>query len=494
MKNAYSILFYLSSLQLTLYDFESSANRSRDSTLRAIALTSSTNLQTFQPHLLQSVTVSILTIFPLLSFLRTDSNQGWFIKSLQLGLEGGLPRPLLSDTLASEILAYSSLPTTTELTLMEDEGIKHFIVISSFQKLSLGLLARLGHLEELDIIDPVFLFPLRFYLRADCGTQVPFPLPFLTYSIKKLRIPLPRDNHDVAFSARNFVWLMVFCETLHELSIGFNISQNDVDFLAEYKEIFKHKSNVKKLAIQFRFIASLSGTKNRQWQLEGKESQSGLSKMQKAQSLSDLLLVTKGLEAFEFNGTLAHELKEDLETQPNFEGAISSLSSSESSLRHLRRFGALGSRRAVLSTSRFILPSFKNLKMLSTDCFGLLYLRHRLITLDNVEILQLVYHYVDPEGSELNFNDTESYADFSTMGYLVEAGLLPNLKTFMIPKQPINGLNEIDKLPSRTAIWAKKRNELLSKDYFKNGRIEVIEVEAGELCECCFCHHTFGQS
>lgn len=407
----------------------------------------------------------------LLSFLCMDSNRGQFIRSLQLGLEEGSQNALdLSDTLTSEILAYSSLPTTAEITLMSDDKTKYAIMASAFQNLSLGLLVQLQHLEELIVLDQAFYFPLRIYLTTDSGTQVLFPLPFLTNSIKKLYILLASDNY-VAFSARNSVWLMVFCKSLNEISIGFDISANDVAFLAEYKEIFKHKSNVKKLAIQFRFKAA-------------QKAQSGLSKIQKEQSLSDLLLVTNGLEAFEFNGNWAHELDETLETQPNYEGAFSSLSSSESSLRHLRRFGTLGTRRSVISTSPFILKSFKNLRMLSTDLYGLFYLRHRAISLD-VEILQMVYYYVDLTHSS---PDTEAYADFRGIEYLVEAQLLPNLKTLMIPKQPINMTSEIDKSPSRKAIWAEKRSRFLSKDYFKNGRIKVIEFEAGELCECCFWH------
>lgn len=332
-------------------------------------------------------------------------------------------------------------------------------------------------------MDQMFLF----HLHQQTPTSM-LPFPFLVRSLKKIYLPLAETKW-APFSGRNFIWLAVFCPRLNSLTTSFDLSERDVEYLSEYKEVFKHRSRVKKLAISFVFVASPSGTKSRQWKLNENQ-KSGLSKAQKEQCLSDLLLVTWELEAFEINPTHSRDYDLQLTDEPNYETSFSSLSSSQSSLKHLRVFSSLVGRVSVFSSpnSYFTtLQPFKNLKVLSTDLFGFSQVRKGGVAF-GVEIFQLSWYSEDfknyvPSPVE------DCYQDFVGIEAMLDTHILPNLKTIIIPKHPINLRNEVDESPARIAVWNKKKRDLLSTEYFKNGRIKLVEFEAGEKLwnrESCF--------
>lgn len=246
------------------------------------------------------------------------------------------------------------------------------------------------------------------------------------------------------------------------------MSERDVIYLEEYKEVFKHRSRVKKLAISFAFIASPSGTKNRQW--KANDQKSGLSKIEKEQSILNLLLVTKRLEAFEINTIPSLEEGLNVEDIPNFTNSLTSLSSSQPSLKHLRSFAALEASSSLIY--HFGLESLKQLKVLSIDTNGLLYFTEQNLNPLNVEILWLSWYSEFPQ----DYGE-DSYPDFKMLTSIIEH-TLPKLKMLIIPQNPINSANHVDESAARRAIWAKKKEDFLSREIFTSGKIEVFEFEA----------------
>lgn len=282
-------------------------------------------------------------------------------------------------------------------------------------------------------------------------------------------------------SARNFIWLMLFCSALNELAIGFTLSETDISFLTEFKESFKNKSKIKKLAIQFRFVASLSGKKNSKWKLYGKQCKSGLSKIQKEQALLDLLLVTSGLQAFEINGTASLESFSE-EERPDFRTVLSSgLSSSSETLHHHRNFLSLQEAGSGRPASSFNSSPFQNVKILSTERHGLVFMKREGLR-SNIEVIQLTW-YVTSAGLPTNLGDSQHYPEDADIAALIESDLVPNLKRVVVRKQPISCLNKVEKSSRKKEVWAKRRQELRSKDYFRNGQIELREAEAGDYGE-----------
>lgn len=443
----------------------------RDSALGAIALTSSRNLIRWRPYLFQRVTLHFSNV---LSFALFLSNQAGLVRSVRslrfLEVRREDPEKLV------QITAYSALPGRRSSDPADDDfGLRH--VGSGMMTITSFLLNCLSSLEELIVDHDIFLF--NFQTR-DPNVEKTIPLPFLAKSLKKLYVKLTGPDY-IALSARNFIWLMLFCSALNELAIGFTLSETDISFLTEFKESFKNKSKIKKLAIQFRFVAFLSGKKNSKWKLYGKQCKSGLSKIQKEQALLDLLLVTSGLQAFEINGTASLESFSE-EERPDFRTVLSSgLSSSSETLHHHRNFLSLQEAGSGRPASSFNSSPFQNVKILSTERHGLVFMKREGLR-SNIEVIQLTW-YVTSAGLPTNLGDSQHYPEDADIAALIESDLVPNLKRVVVPKQPINCLNKVEKSSRKKEVWAKRRQELRSKDYFRNGQIELREAEAGDYGE-----------
>lgn len=100
---------------------------------------------------------------------------------------------------------------------------------------------KLDHLEVLIIRNGDFMFPFK----VD-------PLPFTTH-LKKLFIPMFQKERS-CLTATNTIWILSFCSNLKEASIGFTVSTTDYKFISEYQPTFTHLSNIKHLALAFKFI------------------------------------------------------------------------------------------------------------------------------------------------------------------------------------------------------------------------------------------------
>lgn len=210
-----SHLFGLDSFDTYKTHLNFSSVRSRDSALRAIALTSSKNLLHFHRHLLHSVTLTRATILSLSSLLDADIYKTQFVKSLRLGREDGL-QPEIRREVYSEIFAHSLFrPRTEDPRELKKAGVLFKIVATAFKVINQHTLFKLLNLQELIIVDQMFLFDLHEKTITNMR-----PLPFLVRSLKKLYVPLA-ESHHISFSARNFIWLMLFCPRLNELAISF---------------------------------------------------------------------------------------------------------------------------------------------------------------------------------------------------------------------------------------------------------------------------------
>lgn len=440
--------------------------RSRDSTLRAIALTSSRNLSRWQPLLLQAVSLSKISVK---SFMSLDPEKGDMVKSFRFhhhpnfDEDGEVRRKAMK-----EIITLSPAPDDLrDKTQARELAFNCFSVGAT--EITRTIFIVCWEVEELIVEDPLFLFhfTFRYYERS-------LPFPFLR-RLKKLFI-CRVASEQVPLSARNFIWLAVFVSTLHEISVSFDVSQVDIKFLKEYKETFKHQSNVKKVAISFKFIAPQSGTRSLQWKLNGKRQRSGISGKAQSQCISDLLSVTKGLKCLEINGMelVGTEFNEWDDQQEVEEINLSSISNSLGSLIRFRQLlsplHSLGSQ----------LSLFSNLKYLSTEGTGLIHLQKEEITL-KIEVIQLTWYLVHESSS--TYPEQNRYPEDFVLADLIDRDMLPKLKTVVVPRHPIGVDGVEDSSAGSRTVWAENRRVLKVSEYFKSGKITLMEIESGSYCE-----------
>lgn len=437
--------------------FSDSFNRSRDSTLRAIALTSSRNLSRWQPFLLELVSLSVQSIR---SFTLIKRSRGEFVKSLRFYHDTSNDEEEIAEKKGFEdIVAFSP---AVEEGILEDPSLLLIHLSLGVDVINKGILQHCRRIEELIVEHPFFLFHFTFRHQ-----ERSLPFPFLN-CLKKTFIGQAVSGH-IFFSARNFIWLSVFVPTLQEIAIYINASQVDVKFLKDYKETFRHRSNVKKLSISFRFIASQSGTKNLQWKSNGESQISGISGKAQSLCISDLLSVTKELECLEINGVDSKDRDSDgQEHTPEI--ILSSISNSRPSLKHFRHL-----LRPAQSFQASQLGLFSNLKHWSTEGNGLLDLTKVQVVL-RIERIQLTWY-------RLHLPEQGRYAEDPLLATLIEGDSLPKLRTVIVPKYPIGLSNKMDTSLSGRNVWIENRKVLREKDYFKSKRIELIESESGTYGE-----------
>lgn len=436
-----------------------------------MALTSSRNLFRWQPLLLQSVSLSILNV---VSFMSLDLDKGDFVKSIRFYHVSTHDREGAASKGLQEIVSFSPV---------SEEGREQDINLA-LTHLSLGagvvsraVFLRCQRIEELIVENRLFLFHFRFRCQ-----ERSIPFPFLS-CLKKTFI-CPGKSGDISFSARNFIWLSVFVPTLQEIAISCDFSQVDVKFLNEHKDTFKHRSNVKKLGISFKFVASQSGTRSPQWKSNGDSQSCGISGKTQSQCISDLLSVTKELECLEINGMDSRNQDGDGKER-SLQISLSSISSSFRSLRHFRQL-----LRPAQSFQASQLGLFNNLKHWSTQGDGLGALKDGLgglkegqVVLPSIEQIQLTWYV-------LHVPEQIRYIEDSLLATYILEDRFPKLKTVIVPKHPIDFSNNIDTSLSGRKVWAELRGILRERDFFKSGKITLMEIESGAYGEffvtsCC---------
>lgn len=149
-----------------------------------------------------------------------------------------LKRTSLSLTLWPERDGVSSFANMDELSVTMHYDILAYII------------ARLPNLEILFLKRDLLFFTMVESIDGNPST----PFHCLTHSLKRIHVPF-NESINKSISARNALWLLVFCEGLEEAAIGCSLDKNnDAAYLKEYSQDFKGLSRVKKLAIGFEVI------------------------------------------------------------------------------------------------------------------------------------------------------------------------------------------------------------------------------------------------
>lgn len=284
-------------------------------------------------------------------------------------------------------------------------------------------------------------------------------LSLSTSSIKKLY--LIRSDPSLTLeviSARNVVWLLVFCQNLRHVSVGFTVSKADFLFLDEFKTTFEGLSNVTRLAIGAKFLFN---SQKRRWWIGGNKTTT---------AIYNLLLVTKGLTSFEL-----HEYDSESPSDDDtvvYSSCLMSLSKSFGSLKHLR---ISLSRVDPLEPYSLKYNAFKTLRIFSVDRLSLWYLReYEAAKLPlSIEVLYLSCYV-----TELS-TQRDKLSEERDLARVLKSRSFPNLREVVVPKALIG----LDGRPCGDAelrvVWAERRKELEALEIFREGKVKLVKEEPG---------------
>lgn len=434
----------------------------------ALSLCSKNGLDLYYPSLLQNVSVSIIHLKSLYSLLYDGNVDPSAIKSLRcwpLTEQSEAYYQHAGSTLA-EIKQFFPLPN-----ISHDETWRG--IENGFNQIINILYPKLKGLETLIVLDSR-LRP-NLLQQVDGGRFV--PQHFLTKSLKKLYFPLQEGNEErseLHLSARNAVWILLFCEQLSKAALGVSISLDDFKFLSEYRNTFEGLSKVTELAIQFCYAQDDNQRKS-WWDSRTKHS-THRSKFLQSEAMAHLLSITNQLYSLEVGtrrGTRS----------PSLLPSISSLYRSYKSMKLLRLFAPLADPDASFATS------FCNFSELTNLCLEFMSLRsiqqHKDLSLPpSLSVISIW-------GSEQWWSsDPKQLGDYFLIP-LLQSQYLPNLREVIV---------EEEETTESRAPWAHRssspepgskgwenfeaqRRDLEALDLFKDGKVKLTKHHFSELGE-----------
>lgn len=384
---------------------------------------------------------------------RGDPSYGSLVKSLHLV-------PVIADQdveekrenlFVSQASSFSTLPTSASPSQRLLQGWK--VAVEK-------LFNQLNSLQSLVMEQLVLGFP-HLQHRVD-GQLVPHT--FLTNSLKKLSIPQWEEkSEEYKLSAKNVVWLLVFCRRIEMASLGFTFAVDDFEYCSEFSPHYDGLSSIKRLALCCKFVEK-SSDRRTWWGLP-----SGADK--KTQAIIHLLRSTNRLRALEVNiQSGVTETKSFLSHH-----FISSLSNSFDSLRHLRLLGHLMTSRPGPSSS---FEKLKELNVLTVDSSSIceLNLGHYP---PKLEVLYLPY-YMSPPSTQISSTDFEEEIGLAEF---LDSKNLPHLKQVLVPARPISRDGSL----GPDAAWVEKRSKLENANIFKSGKVELKKIDIGGYFGECTC-------
>lgn len=320
----------------------------------------------------------------------------------------------------------------------------------------------LPNIQTLIITEPDFNIPFQF--RMYNGSLA--PSEFLTQSLKKLHITMwPTDR--LNFSARNIVWLLVFCRSLFECSMGCICSITDFQYLVEHSEAFSGLSNVQRLSLCIEFTTT--SLAERQWGVEAGEKWL-VGRNRKTHALYNLLRVTKNLNCLDLRN-MGSYLVTNIHLSTS---CLSALDKSFHSIRHLRIFNFAPDQKPEegLNTKLYLFP---NLKILSIDCvMALVMSNFPAIRLPpGLETLILPYFNSDVLQEELDLSE------------ILKTRSIPNLKVVILPLNPVDRNGKPLTFASKEVkqSWVRCRETIKKSKVFEDGRVKLRFVIPGEPSE-----------
>lgn len=298
-------------------------------------------------------------------------------------------------------------------------------------------------------------------------------------SIKRLHIPFLLEQQEASdsMSGRNILWLLVFCPSLTEAVFFFSLSHEDYLFLEEYNEVFKGKSNVKKLSLMPTMSLYKSKYANKSW--EAKQQGNGKWKggNRASHSIFNILLVTKNLWSLDLREVRirtegGHKDVDNAEFDL-YSYCLSGLFNSYDSLKHIR-VGRFQSKVDIDSVADF--SKFKALKILGLEGALINIFRRAgyAFVVPNVEIVHLVAYQYGEDSIQPDQTDSLGLPE------LLKSPTFPNLKQLVVPSSPINIQNQLPKSAQFLKAWKEERSALENDDLFKDGEIKLRVLKAGE--------------
>lgn len=256
--------------------------------------------------------------------------------------------------------------------------------------------------------------------------------------------------------------------------MSLDISVQDYAFLIEFAEVFGGLSNVKKLALGFRYTFNTSD-KRTWWGLPSEEAKNPKGGNQKTAAIYYLLQVTSKLTALEVMCTTSHSRPGD-DTRV-WSACLWSLDRSFGSLKHLRYFG-IAYDPSKPSETTADLSVFKALRVLTLDHNPLLTLTHYPQALpSSLEIIYLPFYSIDASSSYRDFEEETLLAG------ILESRSLPKLKEVAVPSEATRCDGNLSESYDQRQMWPQKRKELKKVDDLMKGKVLLREVASGEVGE-----------
>lgn len=432
-------------------------HRTRNSILRALALSSWTNLKLYLPLLLHDVKITIIDIFTFADMLKSRMGFGHCIDSICFKNLRSIPEQD-EDSLLRHADMITTLPASASLSDRFSQATR--VAVQE-------IYSRIAHPSTLILLD-VHFFP-NFEVRLG-GKVVPNPI---FKSLKKLWIIKWEDrDRESNLSGREALWLLVFLPSLEEACLQFDMTSLDFKLLSECSESFKGKSSVSKLTLGFDFHWQPNASKT-WWGSAGELSQTWIGRSKKTESIMHLLQVSRRLtclELFNINETRTGD-KTKL-----FPTCIAALESSFSTLKHLRiiRFtGVVGLDDVGSELPKKLFSSFKSLRILSAD-MSICSLLARCPSILLPPTIETIFLYSTCSG-KLGHDEEMLFTN------VLRPRLWPQLKQVLVSSTAFAEYTVPQTSPPNDKKMRRKKLEKL--EMFTSGRVKLRIVEGDEIGE-----------
>lgn len=436
-------------------------HRARDSALRAISLTSKAALP-YRIHLSENLKMNKLDMVSICHLLHSQVIDSSRIRTLLCAGLGTSAQEELEDE--GRLIAFVQELRKFPFVNAGDPDIHHLL-----DEAVEYIYSRLEHLEVL-IVDAPQLF-LSFHSKlSDASRNLRLaPMTFMTHSLKELFINEAVENNKrcCLISAKNTIWLLIFCEKLEHAAFCSSFFRSDYGFMEEFSQTYEGLSKVKQLAIYVDF----EDHKGKDWwstQYQDVMDRKTLAVHRFLSTTSDHL---KSLEV----GICGH--KKSARSGITI-GFVSSLHRSSKSLRLLRLFGINPSwflNESFSSKECFDLHFLTGLTNFTVDVVTLLSFERfaRVLLPSDISTISLPYYCLHHVKSE-----AERCSDDRHLAQFLESSEIPNLAEVIVPRSPIGATGapiEEDK-----ELWLKYRKTLEESPMFKDGKVKLRTFVPGD--------------
>lgn len=313
------------------------------------------------------------------------------------------------------------------------------------------------------------LLPIKIALVQQVN-GIETPLSLLN-NLKRLHLGSFRV--EVAMSAKQVVWILIFCPQLKQAILDMTLNSSDYDYLSEYQEIYGGLSRVEDLAVNVLFTNDDPTSKSR-WVKQKERNREWIGGTKGTEAFVRFLLVTNKLKNSEI-GQASAGVTESMGRTANFE-FLHGLRLSFSSLEKLRllNFRSSSDQHRSIDLSRFL--ALKSLSM-SGDSLDHISEGNDFALPPSLESLEIpFYTWADEEEwNEMNVTEDRS----------LESRTLPNLKEVVVPSKPFSGEGKVPESAGVLDLWRKRRQDLENTEKIKNEAVGLRITKRGEFGEFC---------